>query len=277
MVLLEEFIEERFNENYELLRATSGRGLSAEVRAGALKEVLVYLQKMYHVAATVTDTEVRLALPQQTSPGGREFTIEGVVDIVRERGFVVMYDIKTHNVEDVRANIEGYREQLNVYAHIWNHVREEPLRAAAVIALKLPAGLRKALDEGNPDFIQYQLDQWAPLVDVPLSKTAVEETMEKFGAVVDLIEEGAFQPPEVERLTEKEEGLSTSFGNRICGNCDARFSCESYHTYQSRFGRRTKERFHQFFLDDEADGVDRDQRRSARIASTNLDSQELIE
>ena len=33
---------------------------------------------------TVSETEVKLTLPEQVSPFGNKFTIEGVVDIIRE-------------------------------------------------------------------------------------------------------------------------------------------------------------------------------------------------
>jgi hypothetical protein len=116
---IEAFIRQVFEENFELLAAESGHVISAESRAAALQQVLLYWRKLRHVAERVTDTEVHLTLPGQRSPRGREYSIEGVVDIVREDDRVVMYDIKTHEADYVRANLDLYRQQLNVYAHIW--------------------------------------------------------------------------------------------------------------------------------------------------------------
>src|SRR5690606_38139191 len=93
---IEDFIRERFAENFEQLTLESGHTLTAEARETALQQVLLYWRKLREVALSVTDTEVRLSLPNRRSPQGREFTIEGVVDIVRADDQTIMYDIKTH-------------------------------------------------------------------------------------------------------------------------------------------------------------------------------------
>src|SRR5438876_3937588 len=62
-----------------------------------------------HIAESVTDTEVKLNLPNQKTPKKRTFCIDGVVDIVRENDAVTMYDLKTHDLEFVRDNIDLYR------------------------------------------------------------------------------------------------------------------------------------------------------------------------
>ncbi len=71
----------------------------------------MYWKKLRHIAEKVTDTEVRLNLPNQTTPKGRGFCVEGVVDIVREDEKVTMYDIKTHDLaviatDTMRRNIK---------------------------------------------------------------------------------------------------------------------------------------------------------------------------
>ena len=116
---IEERIEEFFEENMATLALESGHSLSPQARETARQQVLMYWRKLRAIAERVTDTEVRLSLPQNRSPDGRTFAIEGIVDIVREDERVVMYDIKTHETETIRANIEDYERQLNVYAHIW--------------------------------------------------------------------------------------------------------------------------------------------------------------
>lgn len=40
----------------------------------------MYWRKLHEIARRVTDTEVRLALPQQRTPQGHTFSIEGVID-----------------------------------------------------------------------------------------------------------------------------------------------------------------------------------------------------
>ena len=62
------------------------------------------------------------------------------MDIVREDDRVVMYDIKTHDTEAIKANIEDYERQLNVYAYIWQNLRGQRLDETAVICTQLPEG-----------------------------------------------------------------------------------------------------------------------------------------
>ena len=87
-----------FNDNFETLKLEGGHALAPDVKRTALQQVLMYWRKLHDIAEKVTDTEVKLNLPQQHTPAGRVFGIEGVVDIVRENDRIVMYDIKTHRV-----------------------------------------------------------------------------------------------------------------------------------------------------------------------------------
>src|ERR1035437_1313711 len=79
-----EKIQEFFEDNYESMRLEGGHALTQHVKELALRQVLLYYKKMQDVAYKVTDTEVKLTLPDQKTPKGRNFTIEGVVVIVRE-------------------------------------------------------------------------------------------------------------------------------------------------------------------------------------------------
>lgn len=120
-------IHRLFEENYELMRLDGGHALSADVKQAALLQVLFYWKKMREVVENVTDTEVRLNLPEKLTPQGRKYGIEGIVDIIRENEKTVMYDIKTHDADYVRANTAEYEKQLNVYAHIWQNLRKQEL------------------------------------------------------------------------------------------------------------------------------------------------------
>src|SRR5690625_925281 len=79
-----QFIEEAFEENYELLRLEGGHSLSPHVKKLALEQVKNYWKKLRDVAENVSDTEVRLTLPERETPAGRRYTIQGVVDVVKE-------------------------------------------------------------------------------------------------------------------------------------------------------------------------------------------------
>ena len=120
-VEVQRFIIDALEQNFELLKLESGHSLAADVKATALNQALLYWLKLKDIAIRVTETEVRLNLPGRKTAQGRKFGIEGVVDIVKEADRTVMYDIKTHDADQVRDHIEGYEDQLNIYAFIWQN------------------------------------------------------------------------------------------------------------------------------------------------------------
>lgn len=230
---LEEFIIDTYNTNYERLRLEGGHALAPEVKRQGLLQVLIYFKKLREIAESVTETEVKLTLPEEVSPDGNKFTIEGVVDIIRDNasGRTTMYDIKTHEADFVRGNIQDYADQLNVYTHIWQTLRGEKLDETAVIATKFPSALKKALDEDDEKRIDREMKNWDPVIEVPFSQENVRETIERFGRVVDKIENREFTPPSQEKLKERIKGTRQKFVTRVCRNCDARYSCDAYREY----------------------------------------------
>ena len=250
-VLIEEQMEARlrelFAENYEMLRFEGGHQLAPEVLDDALQQVLAYWRKLRHVAEKVTDTEVKLTLPNQTTPGGRVFGIEGVVDIVREEGHTTLYDLKTHKADYVRANIDHYAPQLNVYAHIWQVLRGQKLDETAIISTILPEGLPQAMRQKDQPRIDAHMARWEPLIPIPFDAHDVQETVEKFGAVVDHIEGHDFAPPPVEVLKNRQTGQPSLFATSVCRNCDARFSCDSYRTYSLKSGQAALRTFRDYY------------------------------
>ncbi len=232
-VEMEQFIIDSFEINFERLRMEGGHAVAPEVKRQALLQVLMYYRKLKDIAETVTDTEVKLTLPQQTSPNGNKFIIEGVVDIVRDnyKGTTTMYDIKTHEADFVRGNIENYDKQLNVYTHIWQKLRNQRLDSTAIVATQFPHTLKKALDEDDEAKIERELEKWNPVIPIPFSSDSVESTILQFGCVVDKIEGRQFSPPSLNKLKEVVQGTKEKFGTRVCRNCDARFSCDSYREF----------------------------------------------
>ncbi len=247
---VEDFIRTAFEENFELLRLEGGHSLAADVKDTALQQVLLYWRKMREVAEHVTDTEVQLNLPQQETPKGRTFSIEGVVDIVREEDRTVMYDIKTHDVDYIHTHTEIYERQLNVYAHIWQNLRgEQPLDQTAVIATAYPETVKEALASGDETALVRALVNWNPLVVLPFNPDQVEETIMDFGCVVDAIEDSDFAPPPLEKLQSRYEGTRTLFATRVCRNCDARFSCSAYRQYALQSRATTSRQMQRYFSD----------------------------
>jgi hypothetical protein len=265
---MDTYIRQVFEQNYEELRLDSGHAITPDVKQTALQQVLLYWRVLREVAENVTDTEVRLSLPGQETPRGRDYSIEGIVDIVRDNGRTVMYDIKTHSADYVRANLDIYEQQLNVYAYIWQELRRQQLDEMAVVATDYPGLVRDALFHQNEDELAYALSQWEPLVPVDFDRQRVEQTVREFGTVVDAIEEGRFSPPSLERLNVTMPGTrSIRFGTHVCRNCDARFSCASYRQY-AWTGRQGAERSVMQYFTEQASDLEQDAWRSAGLDAT---------
>lgn len=247
MEMTEEKLKEMFESNYEMLRIEGGHQLAPEPKNAALQQVLLYWRKLRYIAERVTETEVKLTLPKQTTPQGRTFGIEGVVDIVREEDKTTMYDLKTHEAEYISANIDLYSPQLNIYAHIWQGLRGQELHETAIISTVLPNPLREAISQGDEVRANREMEKWEPLIPVPFDQNEVEETIEKFGQVVDFIEDRKFAPPPIDKLKAKQTGKSQTFATNVCRNCDARFSCSSYRAVALASGSAAMRTFRQYF------------------------------
>ncbi len=238
---IEQFLEEVFSENYEHLHAETGRGITPAMRQLAWEHVRAYWRKMRSVAEKVTETEVRLSLPSQTSPSGKQFTIEGVVDVVREGDETIIYDLKTHNPDIVMINKEAYAGQLNVYAHIWQKLRGNTPDDIAIIATEPPAEVRKALQDNDIDALKRKMAKWDPVVRLNFDQSAVDKCVSHFGQIVDNIENRRFVPPSPKELGKTKPGQKAPFGTAVCRHCDARFSCRSYEKYMASKGRKRTE------------------------------------
>lgn len=257
-------LREYFEENYELLRLEGGHALTEEGKQNAFNQVLFHWRKLKHIAKKVTDTEVKLTLPEQVTPKGRKFSIEGVVDIVREDEETWMYDIKSHDPDYVKTHIELYEKQLNVYAYIWQNLRKNHLDHTAVIATSLPLSLRAAIQLGNESQIEYEVSKWEPIIDIPYKEEHIKETIKDFACVVDKIEDSEFSPPPLTTLQEKIEGTNIRFATRICRNCDARFSCSAFREYVQSLGTKTYSQFKKYF-EDLGDDIDTEEWKNANL------------
>jgi hypothetical protein len=266
---IEDKIRERFELNYEILRAEGGHALTKDAKETALNQILYYYRRMRSIADKITETEVKLSLPDQFTPAGRRFSIEGIVDIVSEQGKVTMYDIKTHDAGYIRANKEKYERQLNVYANIWQNLRENKLDETAIISTSLPPSLRAAIYLKNEERINAELQKWDPVIPIGFNEQSVAETIEDFANVVDKIESNSFEAPPARTLKEKVEGSNVNFALRVCGNCDGRYSCESYREYALETGIRTAQNFKKYFEDF------RDDAEQENYIVSNLDTEKL--
>ena len=269
---VEERIAEMFEENYQSLRLAGGRALTEDSKQIALKQVIAYYRKLRHIAEKITETEVRLTLPNETTPNGNKFNIEGIVDIVREEDEVWMYDLKTHDADYIRGHTEFYESQLNVYAHIWQNLRKNQLDHTAIISTSLPEEVKIALAEGDEKDLEYALDAWDPVIDIAYSQKNVDQTIKEFAEVVDNIEERRFSPPTARSLKEKGKGSKTQFATYVCRNCDARFSCSSYRNYVRKSGTRSQAEFRKY-LEDTGDEVTNEERILANLERYNMEEE----
>ena len=113
---IEEFIRLRLKENLKVMQAETGQRVNQSVVIAAERQALAYWYTMRKLAERITETEVKLSLPECSSPKGRTFTIEGVVDIVQEDAGMSIYDIKTMPRDYVEKNKLEFAMQLNVYS-----------------------------------------------------------------------------------------------------------------------------------------------------------------
>lgn len=263
-------IKEYFEDNYELMRLEGGHAVTEEIKQLALTQVLYYFTKMREVATKVTDTEVKLTLPDQKTPKGRNFTIEGIVDIVRDDNETWMYDIKTHETSYIESNKELYEKQLNVYAHIWQQLRGQALDKTAIISTAYPEGLKQAHLLNDQFRIQYELSKWNPMIELDFDQEKVQEVVDHFAEIVDCIEEKKFKPASVETLRSTMEGTNALFGTRVCRNCDVRFSCASYREYATSKGKGERGSFRKYF-DDFGSDTDKEEWVNANLAAKSPD------
>jgi len=241
-------IGEFFDVNYRQMLAEGGAHvLTPRALVQARQQAVHYWRKLREIAVNVTETEVRLQLPNRVTPKKRRFVIEGVVDLVREADRIRMYDIKTHFCDEVARNREAYAAQLNVYAYIWRELRGFEIHEMGIIAVQLPERLRQALRTADAREIARESARWNPLVAMPVDISTIEETFEKIARTVDQIEDGVFAPPSALELgttagkDENTGGRGIAFATLHCRNCDGRYSCDSYREYVqlgAKAGRR---------------------------------------
>lgn len=246
---IEDRLREIFEENFEFIRAEGGHSITDFIKEEAFQQILCYFRKNIRLIDQITDAEVKLTLPGLETPlKKRPFTIEGVIDIIREGDEVWMYDLKTHDRFAIENNKPYYREQLNVYAYIWKSLLGNRLDNTAIISTALPSGLKGALRAGVKEQIAFEMERWDPVIPLGYSEDEVEAMIDDFGRTVDAIEDHEFAAPGLEKLLEKEEGGRGVFATRVCRNCDARYSCPSFRDYARQSDSRNQG-FRKYFDD----------------------------
>jgi hypothetical protein len=93
----------------------------------------------------------------------------------------------------------------------------------------------------------------------------VKKTVDQFAKAVDAIEDHEFAPPALETLEERNLD-GRSFAQRVCRNCDVRFSCASYQAYARKYKDRNWRKFASFYDSPTDEGED-EERTEASIGS----------
>lgn len=229
---IEQKLRDFFESNFQYLKETSGHAIDGYMKEKAFQQVLYYWKKNRALIEKITRSEVKLSLPERTTPNDKiPYTIEGIVDIVQEKDGTWLYDLKTHDIDRIKANIGQYKEQLYVYSFIWNKLQGNELDNTAVISTSLPDRLQAAIRKRRPELIELELESWQPVIPIGYKEEEVEAMINSFGEVVEKIENSEFAPPDVDVLLNKPSGMKSVFAVHMCRNCDVRFNCSSYRKY----------------------------------------------
>ncbi|MCQ2576696.1 MAG: PD-(D/E)XK nuclease family protein [Treponema sp.] len=234
--LLEEKLKEFFEANFQYLKETNGHTIDSRMKEFAYRQVLCYWKKNRNLIEKATRSEVKLSLPEQQTPGKNySYTLEGTIDVVRQNDKNCLFDITTRSIDQINGEINSFREQLNVYAHIWKGLdNRNTIDELGVISTSVPKNVREAMDSGNPEKIEKAFEEWEPVIDMEYSEDEIAEMINNFGEVVEKIQDCNFKAPDTEKLLTVVPGTNETYGNHICSNCDIRFSCDSYRKYKNQ-------------------------------------------
>lgn len=186
----EENINQWFNTNYESLSRAKHAYLAKPQREAAIEQVFRYVEKQHGDWSKIQQAEVDVSLVKPN------YIIEGKIDLIRGEGDTVeIVDFKSQKKPDMekdRDQLEHYRRQLHIYAHL---VEERTGNKVSKMHLYYTGA-----DEDE-----------VPTVTYPYTKTSVEGTMAAFDDTV-------------KKIMNKDFSHCTD-DSKICDSCDFRFYC----------------------------------------------------
>lgn len=189
--ITEENVSRWFNSNYVSLTKTEHTYLAAPQREAALKQVLRYVDRQHDNWSQIQQAEVDVSLVKP------DYIIEGKVDLIRGEGDTVeIVDFKSQRKPDMekdREQLERYRRQLHIYAHL---VEERTGQKVSKMHIYYTG------EDGG-----------VPTITYPYTKSAVEGTMAVFDETVKKIMKKDFH-----RCAEDP---------KVCNACDFRFYCRN--------------------------------------------------
>ncbi len=194
--LTDENITNWFNTNYQLLVKQHRSYLQEAQRNALLKQVLRYRDKNQHNWEQIKEAEVDISLMKD------DYILKGTIDLIRgdKEGTVELVDFKSGDKPDVnttdenkRKQLNQYRRQLEVYAHL---IEQRTGEKVTRMHLYYPKE-----ENGNP---RITFEYKAP---------NVQNTIASFEEVVHKIENRDFSMQGC-TMTEKK-----------CSDCDMRYYC----------------------------------------------------
>lgn len=184
-----ENISRWFDSNYVSLTKTEHTYLAGPQREAALKQVLRYVDRQHGDWSAIQQAEVDVSLVKP------DYIIEGKVDLIRGEGDTVeIVDFKSQRKPDMekdREQLERYRRQLHIYAHLVEERTEKKVSKMHIYYTGEDSGV--------------------PTITYPYTKSAVEGTMAAFDDTVKKIMKKDFR-----RCAEDP---------KVCNTCDFRFYC----------------------------------------------------
>ena len=184
-------IENWFEENYTYLSRQERLYLSSSGQKAALDHILRYANREQETWDRLRETEVPVSLVKDL------YILKGHVDLIRGEGNTVeIVDFKSEQKPDLnidRENVDRYRRQLEVYAHI---IEERTGNKVSKMHLYYTGE-----NDGDP-YVSFDKDA-----------RSMDQTMATFDGIVGRIEDRDFE--------------IASRPEKLCGNCDMKAYCDA--------------------------------------------------
>ncbi len=191
--LSETQIQAWFDTNYAYLSKKERVYLTSLIKGIALGHVMRYYDRYRGDWQHVREAEVDVSLVKD------DYILSGTIDLIQgERDTVEIVDFKSEKKPDVnhpddRDKIDRYRRQLDVYAHI--------------------VEVRTGLEVSKTHLYYTGVENGNPQISFDKNTKRLERTVERFGTIVQRIEDKDFRIPE--RPIKQ------------CGACDMRHYCDA--------------------------------------------------
>ena len=183
-----ENIESWFNRNYIHLSQSEREYLAHHTQKAALNQILNYSNR-HDDWSHLQEAEVDVSLVKD------EYILKGKIDLIKGKGNTVeIVDFKSEKKPDLekeRHKIDGYKQQLEVYAHL---VEERSGKKVSKLHLYYTGE-----GDGNP-YVSFGKDSFS-----------IDSTMKSFDNIVQKIEKKEY------KIDERPW--------KLCENCDMRFYC----------------------------------------------------